>query len=184
MKMAIYAIVVLLGFVGSLAGVLAATGNLSREGLDKILGKTPPAAAEPEEEPDDLDPLLRAVREQQKKLEEREAGLKEREERVKTAEQDLAKLRDELSGMLQQYAENLDKVDADQEQKRQEVAMLLEKMKPDQAAEIIGAKEPEEAVQLLQLLPEKSRPKVMDKLAPEKAGAILDAMQNAIPALP
>lgn len=182
--MILYIVILLVGFVGAIVGVLAATHNLNREAFDKLMGKVPEGAAQAAESPDDVDPLLRAIRDQQKKLDEREAAMKAQEERIKTAQADLQKLRDELGALLQQYSQDLDKGDAESEAKRAEVQALMEKMKPDQAAEIISTKTPEEALALLKLIPEKSRPKVMEKLPPDKAAELIDAMQNAIPAKP
>ncbi|MDX9974356.1 MAG: hypothetical protein RBU21_15330 [FCB group bacterium] len=183
--MILYIVILLVGFVGAIVGVLAATHNLNREALDKIMGKVPEGAAHASAEaPDDVDPLLRAIRDQQKKLDEREAAMKAQEERIKTAQADLQKLRDELGALLQQYGQDLDNVDAEAEAQRAEVETLLQKMKPDQAAEIISTKTPEEALALLKLIPEKSRPKVMEKLPPDKAAELIDAMRNAIPATP
>lgn len=183
LKAILYLGLALLAFAGSLAGVLAATGNLNREALDKVMGKVPPEelAAEAAQEPDDLDPIARALKEREQSLDLRENDLREREDRVKTLEEDLRQVREELAQLLQQYEASLEQIDAAKEQARQDVAKLLEKMKPDQAADILAAKEPEEAVELLRLIPEKNRAKVIDKLDPEKASAIIDAMQVAPP---
>ena len=39
MKTVLYLVLAVVAFAGSIVGVLAATGNLSKEGWDKIVGK-------------------------------------------------------------------------------------------------------------------------------------------------
>jgi len=172
-----------LGIVCFLAAVLVpviATGNFSKEGLAKLSGRGAPEAIVEEEAPDDVTPLVRALRQREDGLAKREAKLKEDEERLKMMQADLDKLRAELKTVQAQITQALQAADVDKKARLEEVAKSLAEMKPQNAADTLKEWPPEDAANVLRLVKDKERGKILDSMDPEKAAIVLRAIQERV----
>jgi flagellar motility protein MotE (MotC chaperone) len=165
-------------FLLTLLGAMALTGNLSKEQLSKLFAGEEPAPATPQEEPDDLDPILKALSGREEEIKERETELREWEGRLKLRERDLEELADELRLAHTQFVASLDEADADYAERIAEASKTLGKMKPKNAAEVLKAWPPEDGARILMGVDDRSRGKILDELDPDKAALFLRALQE------
>ncbi|GMU93105.1 MAG: hypothetical protein AMXMBFR4_21630 [Candidatus Hydrogenedentota bacterium] len=183
MKAALIVVLAIVSFVGTLAGALAMTGNLSADGIRKLVGSTGPPAVKPLpvvtlDATDQMPDLARALKEREEELNVREARLKAEEERLEQARAQLDELRASLENLIADATSTADKADAERQQRLESVAQSLGTMKAPQAAQAIEDWPPEDAAQLLQLIDERARGKILDSLTPDRAAAFLRAMRE------
>lgn len=190
MKILFFLLLALLSFALTVAGMLAYTGNLNKEGLDKILGRTEPAIAsesESEPEPDELSETTRALQEREKALANREQNLERQQQRLNETQDQMEELRGTLEDLIAQLTQTADTMDANEKTRLQEVAKSLGSMKEDQAAMVLEEWPAEQGAQLLQLIEERTRGKILDKMNERKAAEFLSAMaelNTSMPATP
>lgn len=178
-------LLVLISFVGTLACVMAATGNLSQERVMQLV-KGPDAEDEDAEESvpaDDVGPLARALQAREKKLDEHEEALKRREERVRTMLEELQELRKDVEDLQKEIQQALDDEAVDQKVRIEDVAKSISSMKPTNAAALLDDWPPEDAARVLRLVKERDRGKILDAMAPTKAASVLRSLQES-PVLP
>ncbi|HNR37149.1 MAG TPA: hypothetical protein PKO36_18380 [Candidatus Hydrogenedentes bacterium] len=181
LKLLAVLLIATIAFAGSLAGLLAYSGNLSKEGFEKILRpKSPPktAAETPRENGDQTSALALALKQREEELDRREARIREEEARLQKARADLDALRTEIQAVQTQIAASIKTVDADQKKRMEDVALSLGQMKAEKAAETMKNWPMEDAIAILRFVKEKERAKILDAMPPEQAGAILLGLQN------
>jgi len=169
----------ILSFVGVFAGILAATGQLSMDTVDQILGRGEAAEPAPAvEAPDEVDGLVRALRDREQTLAERAARLEEREQRLAATERELMELREEVENLLDQLTGALAEQEEDRERRLQEVADSLAGMRPGNAAEAVSELDPDIAARVLSLMDQRDRGKVLDEMEPRMAASLLSELQR------
>ncbi len=184
MKALFFLILALLSFALTLVGMLAYTGNLNKEGLDKILGRNQPeSVVETELEPDELSETAQALREREEALAARERDLEQQQQRLNETQDQMEELRGNLQDLIAQLTQTVDTMDATEAAQLQEVANSLGGMKEDQAAMVLEEWPAEQGARLLQLIEDRKRGKILDKMNEQKASEFLRAMaeQQAAP---
>jgi flagellar motility protein MotE (MotC chaperone) len=183
-KLILYILIVLLSFAGTVAICLAVTGNLSMEGIGRIIRPKPAAEETPEAPREEVDPYLQALQRREEDLKKREASLQTEEAQLKKSKADLEQLRTDVEQIQKQIGEVLKTEDAEQVKRDTDVALSLSKMKPTNASTLIASWEAKEAARVLRLVKDKERGKILDamttdKTTSDKAAAILLELQNA-----
>lgn len=181
MKLIAYIVVPLIAFVGTVAACLAVTGNLSKEGIEKILSRAPVAEETPAPAVQEADPYLRALQQREEELKKREAKVQEDDARIKKSQADLDQLRTDIEGIQKQIGAALKVEDAEQQTRLSDVALSLAKMKPTNAAKTLESWDAQEAAKVLQAVKDKQRGKILDAMTPEKAAAILTELKTPKP---
>ncbi|MCC6486806.1 MAG: hypothetical protein IT364_04840 [Candidatus Hydrogenedentes bacterium] len=185
MKVLLYAVAALLSFALALVGLMAYSGSLNKEGLDKLLGHKPPAAPAAPAEPgaDDLSATAKALKEREEELDAREDELKLQQQRLEDTQSQMEELRGTLQELIAQLTESADLRDANEEARLKAVADSLAGMKPQQAALALEQWPPSQAAQLLLLVEDRVRGKILDGVNQDKAAEILKAMAERESAL-
>lgn len=185
MKVLLYAVAALLSFVLALVGLMAYSGSLNKEGLEKLLGREQPAAPIAPAEPgaDDLSATANALKEREEELAAREAEIKLEQQRLEDTQAQMEELRGTLQELIAQLTESADLRDANEEARLKAVADSLAGMKPQQAALALEQWPPSQAAQLLLLVEDRVRGKILDGVKQDKAAEILKAMAERESAL-
>ena len=173
-------LVVLLAFASFAAALLVPlglSGNLNREGLEKILKRDAQRPVEAPQ-PDPATPLLRALNQQREALERREEELKEEEQRLRAMHADLEELREKVRDMLFKVQTTLSEEDEAHDERLQEVAQALSRMNPRNAAETMNSFTPDEAARVLRLIRDRDRIRILDAMDQEQAALILRTLQE------
>ncbi|MCP4646030.1 MAG: hypothetical protein GY851_36640 [bacterium] len=182
MKFAIFALLGLVSFLLTLVGALAATGNLTQEGIDLLLKRGPEPAVETVRTPDSLDPLLKTMRDKEERIASREKELEERARRLALRERDLEETRGQLEQAYTQFSSQLDTVNSQQtqeySQRLEETANTLGSMKPQNAADILAGWPPSDAARLLLGMEDRKRSKILDSMDPDQAASVIRALQE------
>ena len=168
MKLVMFGTLGLVSFVGALAGALAVTGNLSRETLDKVMGKEV-ALEEEAVPPDQLGPLARDLNQLREQLEQQRAAQVEQEQRLKDREDALQVEGQRLDALVVQINADLDQKAALRETRLTTIATSVNKMKPKEAARALESLPEDEAAEILR----------NDSIA-KNAGKIMSEMDAAI----
>jgi flagellar motility protein MotE (MotC chaperone) len=171
-------ILFVLAFAGTLAGVLAATGNLTPEAIDRFLGRGEESVVVEESGPDEYALLADALKEREAKIAEREAAVRKEQARLETLQTETAAVRDDLNQLVTQLTDLLDEADAEVEQHFKDTATSISEMKADAAAEALQDWPSEDAARILLLIEEGQRGKILDKLNPMVASAFLQAIRD------
>lgn len=181
MKIVIYALAALLAFALTLAGALAVTGNLSGEALARIAGGDPapglPAPGAPAVS-DPLSPVAQQLKRREDALLEREARLKTWEAQLIQREGSLESLRKELESLQKQLNTTVAEAEADRKSRLEAVAITIEKMRPERAAERLLGLPTEEAAEILVLVRDKARGKIIEAMDADQATRVLRVMQE------
>ena len=194
-KIIAIAVLAVLSFVGTLLGLMAISGHLSKEQLKKVATpqKTLEAEAAKEKEAapppqDDAEPLARALQARDEDLKRREAKVQEDEARLKKLQADLETLRADVlrieTKIESEMKTSVAATDEADKTRLQDVAKSMGKMKPMNAADAMKEWSPQESAAVLRILKEKDRGKILDAMSPEKAASILQALQPKSPATP
>ena len=179
MKTVALAALFIVSFAAALVTATALTGNLSKEGIARLVKGAPEVTAAPTEPADDLGPLTRALRAREEELAKREAAVKQREERVSQMEADLGQLRTEILEIQQQIQQAIDGEETNREKRVTEVATSLSAMKPDKAAKALdGWPDIADAADVLRRIKDRDRGKILDAMEPEKAALLLRKLQE------
>jgi flagellar motility protein MotE (MotC chaperone) len=162
-----------------LLGLLYSQGLLTEEGLRQVLQGGPPPATPAIHEPvEALDTLARQQRAREEALNRREETLQQQEQRVTMARQDLMGLYDQLNGLLTEFNASLDALDADREERLNEVANSLARMDARKAAQTVAGLDEEVQVQVLGRIADRSRGDILSNLEPDVAARILSRFQE------
>lgn len=169
----VYGMGFLLVFAGTVAGMLAATGNLNKGTVDKILKRDASQTA-PVEEADPLDPLLAQVKEQLKDLEDRDKALDDREAKLQLREKNVSDLFDKTNDTFKQLQEAADTEDAARAARMKDAATTLAEMKAENAATVLSEyPDIQEAAEILRMIKEKDRGKILDAIKDTKQASLL-----------
>ncbi|MBI2431652.1 MAG: hypothetical protein HYV26_02145 [Candidatus Hydrogenedentes bacterium] len=183
MKYVLYMVVACISFLGALAGMLAVTGNLSSEALQRV-AKSEEAVTEHKAagKEDPLGPLAQSLKQKEDTLKKQEQELKERESRVEQREKELNQLRTELEGIRSEINTSLDEADSERQKRLETVANTLAAMDPDKAAGSLSVMPEDEAAAILNLVEIKERGKIMDAMKDQEfTSRVLQALQEAQP---
>lgn len=178
MKIVIWIVLFLVCFIGVLVGAAALTGKLSKESVMRMVKGEPEPVAAPIEEPDDVGPVAQALKKRDEQLRAREESVAKEEEMIKLQQRDLETLRTETKELLDQLKQTIAERDTAREQRLQSIAKSIEGMKPANAAKTLEEFETEDAADVLRLIKEKTRGKILDAMAPEKAALLLQNLQS------
>lgn len=166
-------------FLGSLAGILAVTGNLSPELWKRMVAPAPAPAATAPAPQDSLGPLAEALKQKETHLTLREQELRQREARVEQRERELDRLRADLEVLRVEISTAMDTADEEQQARRKTVADTLAAMRPENAARTLQSMGRDEVAAILNLVPARSRGKIMDAMKEQDVAAgVLQALQE------
>lgn len=183
MKYILFLLLAVLAFVGTLAGALAATGNLNGEAIARLMGgeadagmAPPPAAPEP------IGPEARRLQQKEEVLRQREAALNARESQVASREQGL----EELRGTLESIQSGIQAGIEDQEQQRQvrisTAVNTISEMDAGKAAEALaGFQVGDQAEILNQISKDKDRAAIIEAMPAESATRVLKELAEFSP---
>lgn len=178
LKIIAYVLVPVVAFAATLVVCLALSGNLSKEGIQKLVS-SPTAETSAETAPaNEIDPLVKALQTREEDLNKRETQVREDEERVKKEQADLEALRTELQALQVKIGAAVKTEDAAQEKRIEDVALSLAKMKPKNAADTLSAWTVDDAAAVLRKVKDKDRGKILNEMTPEKASAVLLELQS------
>ena len=184
MKFILLSLVGLLSFAGAIVGMLALSGNLNGEALQKLRGKeaegTAVAGAEAAP-PDMLSELAKEVKARADELDTREAKLLQQEAQLRQREEELTKMRTELETIRLEIDSKYAQSDAARQQQLQTIGLTLAKMNAKKAAERLNGMEPEEIADILNTMKDTNRGKILEELEKDLTIQVLRQMQS-IPA--
>ena len=178
MRIVAYIALAFLSFAGVLAGLIAQSGNLSKEGIERLLKRGPEQAASPVEPKDEAGPWARALREKEEALKKREAELDEQERRLATQMGDLEDLRKKVQEIDKEIQDALATTDAERAARVKDAAARLAEMKPDNAAKALEDWPVEDAAAILRQIKEKDCAKILDAMDPRQATVLLRSLQE------
>lgn len=183
MKLIALVFVAILAFAGTLALVLALTGNLNAEGFDRIVKGPPPPPDDPGDAPDGLLDVAGALNERAKKLDEEKKALQRERKQLEMLQRQNGELRAELEPLIGQLTLMLDTADEDRQERIQAAADTLAAMDPKKAAPALEDWSPEQVATILLLMDEDVRGEILNVIdsddGPSKAGMILEALQQS-----
>lgn len=168
-------------FAVSLVGILAATGNLNQDKLDRLLGResgAPEKAAEETALP--LDPIARQMQMREQSLSEKERELKEYEQQLNQRAAELDALYQQVQAAQQQLDAAIGAADEAREVELETVANTVANMKPKAAAERIENMPVDDIVEVLRKMKDKDRGKIVEAMSPETAAEVLRKMQAPV----
>lgn len=183
MKLIGILLMAIIAFVGTLAIILALTGNLNSEGLARIMNGPPPPLEDPGEAPDGLLDVASALNERAMKLDEEQKALQEERKQLEMLQRQNGELRTELQQLITQVELMLDTADEDQQARIQAAADTIAAMDPKKAAPALSEWSPEQVASILLLIDEDVRGNILNVMdtgnGPSKAGIILDVLQQS-----
>jgi len=183
MKYVAIPVVLILAFAGTLAIILALTGNLNAEGFDRIVNGPPPPPENPGEAPDGLLDVAGALNERAMKLDEEKKALQQERKQLEMLQRQNGELRTELQQLVTQVALMLDTADEDQQARIQAAADTIAAMDAKKAAPALSGWPPEQIAAILLLIDEDVRGSILNVMdtgdGPSKAGIILDVLQQS-----
>lgn len=180
MKYVLYLLIGLLVFAVTMVTALAVTGNLNAEALAALTGaeqEAMPATETPDS--DTLGPLAQQLKAREAALNAREAKVKDMEMQLQQRQAALEKMRTELEGLQKQIGGAMEDADTERAARVQSVAITLEKMKPDKAAERLVSLPAEEVASILALVKDKARGKIIEAMDPDQATRVLQMLQES-----
>jgi flagellar motility protein MotE (MotC chaperone) len=183
MKVVGYILLGLFSFIVTIAVAGLITGDLSKAGIDRLMGKAPEEQAQQPrqvaaEAPDPLSDLAKALNQREQAIKEREERVAAREARLAEDLAQLEELRGQVQTLLKEAASAVDQTDAQEIERMQAVAASLGEMSSEQAARTIEQWPPDYAARVLRLIDDRPRGKILDAMAADKASVILRAMQG------
>lgn len=184
-KIIIAGLVALLSFAGTLVGMLAFTGNLSQEKLRALVSEDARAALQAEKQAEEeantprIGTLAFQLKEREKALNERSAALDAREKQLAQREADLEKTRAELETLQAAINETYDVAAEDREAQMKTIAITLENMEAEGAAQSLESMPTDEAAEILMSVKDKKRGEILDAMAVESAARILKEIRDS-----
>jgi len=182
MKIILYAMVALISFIASLAAALALTGNLSKETLDRMMGKesavTTPSAVAPPPQSDSVGPLVQQLKKKEESLKKREQELNEQATQLDQRQQELERMRTDLEGMQKQIQTAVQDADKERDGRLQAIAITISEMKPDKAAERLKGMSAQDVAEILGFVKPKDRGKIVEAMEADMATRVLRALQE------
>jgi flagellar motility protein MotE (MotC chaperone) len=172
-----WVLVAALVFLLSMVGLLGATGNLNKDALGRILGRTVEPGPELVQSSDALGQLADQLKKERAVVLERERIVKTREEQVDVRLQEVTEKLEELKRQQQAITGNLEAAEQDRNLAIQTVAISMSAMKADAAAKLLADRNPKEAAAILLAIDdEKKRGKILDELEASVGNDIVGEM--------
>lgn len=181
MRIVLYAMIGLLSFVLALAGAMAVTGNLSGEALGRLMGQSEAglgAATGTAPVEEEMSMLARRLKEREEALDRREADLVRRETEFAKRGGELQQLQTTIEDRLKEIQGALAQNDTELQARRQTTANTLERMDAKKAAERMTGLPADEAAEILRLVKDKQRAKIIEQMAPDEAVRLLRLLQE------
>jgi flagellar motility protein MotE (MotC chaperone) len=176
--------IAIVGFLGAVVGMLAATGNLNKDTLDKMLGTESDSTAEAVPLDDPSSALVKALKSERERLAQQKIELDKRDEMLSLREREVDSTLTAIQELQVQINAAMTTLDEAQEANLQELAKTLENMKSQEAAIALAAMEPKDAVKLLPLIKDRDRGKIMDAMNgegdKETRAAIFELMKDKL----
>ncbi len=188
MRILIIIILAIASFVLTLIGVLAITGNLSGESLNKLVA---PASAvqtatipRPNIQEDSIATLIEQIKKKEDTLKQKEEELKKKEEELKVKSQELKQMQSKIESIQKELSSKLEGDNKEKAVRMQAIAVTLSGMKPDKAAERLKTMNPDEIAEILSYVKPKERGKIVEALDAQLASQVLQALQKVQPPSP
>lgn len=173
----------------TLVGMLAATGNLNQDALDRLMGKEvevkPGAGGEHGAEgghTDDtpVDPITKQILKQREELVKKEQELKDYEQQLNQRAAELDALYQQVQSAKQEFEASVSAADAARQVEIEAVANTVSNMKPSAAAERLENMPIPDMVEVLRAVKDKDRGKIVEAMKPETAAEVLRKMQEPV----
>jgi len=186
-------VLILLGaitvFVLTLVGMLAATGNLNQDALDRLMGKEVEvkpgeggehgAEAGHEAAPEEaVDPITKQIMKQREESASKERELKDYEQQLNQRAAELDALYQQIQTAKQEFESTVSAADAARMVEVEAVANTVSNMKPTAAAERLENMPVPDMVEVLRKVKDKDRGKIVEAMKPELAAEVLRKMQE------
>jgi len=177
MKVLLYVVLAVIAFAVAVVGATALTGNLSAENLKRLFAKEAPP--QPPSGLGRVDAFMQHLKDRETELDRREEDIEEGEQRLAKRQADLETLRSELLAIQTQIQDSLNTADAEHQERLAEVAQNLSKMKATNAVEVLKNWSKDDVVEILRLISDRQRVKILDAMEPGEATLLLQALQEA-----
>lgn len=168
---------VVIAFLTTLLGSMAATGNLNKEALLRLMGREEAPSSAPEEK-DPLGPAARRIETERQRLIDWEAKLTEHDDRLRQRQQVLDETLSQVQEIQDQLAENLDDMDAEHTQRIKDTAKLVAAMKAQSAAKSLEELPPEDAAEILRNIKDRTAGRILDAMEPRRRTQLLQIIQE------
>ena len=152
---------IVLAFMAALVVPLALSGKLDKDSINTILGKETEA---PVAEVDPAGALMQTLKEEQERLVALDAAITKREELVKLREAEVQATLNEVTTLQAEITQSMNVLDEEQKTRLADLAKTLGTMKAEKAAESLEQMTPEQASDLLPLISDKDRGKILDSM--------------------
>ena len=176
--------VAILSLAATLAGLLAINGKLSTETLQALTNPEQYAEMEAKKKAEmkttepALGTLAQQLNERSRQLDERESALAEREKQVKQREDDLDKARTDLETLQKTINESLDVAAESRATQLKTVAITLESMEPQSAAERLASMPTDEIAEILMNVKDKKRGEILEVMETELAARVIKEIRD------
>jgi len=157
--------IAIVGFLAAVVGMLAATGNLNKDAVAKLLGREVEVVADAPPEVDPSTGLVKELKTERERLTQKLKELDERDEQLNLREQEVDATLAEIQALHELINANMEKLDAAQDENLVALSKTLASMKAQEAAISLSAMEPKDAVKLLPLIKDRDRGKIMDAMS-------------------
>ena len=168
--------------IGALAGLLAMDGKLNAETLQRFTDPESYAEAqkmhmaEAKANEPALGTLANQLNQRAKALEERSIALDEREKQLQQREDDLAKARGDLEMLQKTINESFDVAAESRKTQLKTIAITLESMEAQSAAERLEAMPTDEVAEILLSVKDKKRGEILEAMDTEIARRVIKAI--------
>lgn len=175
-------------FTLSMVGLLAATGNLNQQTLDRVMGKEQPphlpgaAAAGGHAAGSggggDIDPIARQMQKQRETLAAKEKELKDYEAQLNQRSAELDALYQQVQAAKAEFESAVGEAEKQRQLEIETVANTVSNMKPKAAAERMANMPVPDVVEVLRKVKDKDRGRIVESMEPEMATEVLRKMQE------
>ncbi len=186
MRLLIVVILSVVSFIGTLVGVLALTGNLSGESLQKLVAPSSTASqkvsiSRPSIQEDTIATLIEQIQKKEASLKQKEEEIKKKEEEIKLKSQELQQMQSKIESVQKELSSKLEIDKKEKAVQMQTIAVTLSGMKPDKAAERLKTMSPDEIAEILSYVKPKERGKIVEALDAQLAAQVLQSLQKVQP---
>lgn len=181
MKWLLIALLAFTSFVGTLAGILAASGKLNAETLSVLMGGAPPAddAAHGEAKTVTGTSELRVLQEKEAEIARREKAVAQKEAELASREQGLEKLRQSIASMQSSLQTEIAAKEAERETKITTAVNTISVMDAERAAQALASFSIEEQAEILKrITKDKDRAAIVEAMTPDQAGRVLKELST------
>ena len=184
-KMILMVGVFLLTLAGTLAALLAMEGKLNAESIQALTDREGYAEAEAKRQAETqtdepaIGTLAQQLNDRARKLDTRETDLDERENQLKQREEDLDKARADLEMLQESIDGSLDAASENRKTQLKTVAITMENMEPEGAAQRLETMETDKIAEILLYVNSKKQGPILEAMSQEVATRVIEAMVNA-----